>query len=946
MKMPDVLELLHPAVVRLWRERGFGEPTPPQREAIPHVLAGENVLIIAPTGSGKTEAALLPVLSRMLESREPGIRLLYITPLRTLNRDILSRVEWWALKLGFRVAVRHGDTPASERRVQALEPPDVLITTPESLQLLLVGRRLRGHLAQVKWVIVDEVHEVADSKRGVQLSLLMERLKRVAGRVQVVGLSATVGNPEEVAKLLVGAGGSCRIVNVPAHKRVRVSVEWPDEAPGDRELAERVLAPPEVAARLRFIRELVESRRSTLIFSNTRPTAEMLASRFKLWDERIPIYVHHGSLSRAERVRVEEKLRRGEVKGVVCTSSMELGIDIGHVDLVVQYNSPREVRRLLQRVGRAGHSLDRVSEGVVVVGGSDDALESVVLKSRLERGLVEPSEIPPKPYDVLAHELVGLALSEPLELGEAYALVTCAEPYKDLTREEFDRVVEFMRGIGLLRVAGGRLRPAGRRSYDYYFGALSTIPEVSQYVVVDRRSGEPVGVLDDYFVAEYCEVGARFIMAGRPWEVVALGEDRVYVEPVDDYESAVPSWVGEEIPVPFEVAQEVGRLRGLAGEAASKGVPLRELAERLASEYGVSPRLLEKALAPAYEMASRGLPVPSDRLVVVEEVGGGIVVVHAHFGNRVNRALGRFLAYRLARRLGLPAFSSEKPYRIVLRCEGLTAEEVAAALGGVDGELFTRYLRSAVEESRGFRWRLQQVARRMGVVAPGARLTRGDLERLAAALKGTPAYEEALKEVLLRDMDAERALQVLSRIRSGEIGVAVVKGPTPLTLEAERSLREGLEPALPERRDLLSYALFKVRVLQSFASFLCLECGSVFELPVVDVSSDLACPSCGSDRLAFDAIPEEEMVALAERCRRRKCRRLELSARLFERYRDLAVLARAAGFSFREAARVLAKHAGGREELLKLLWLERRERLRERLAQPASRAPPPRRPAR
>ena len=937
------MELLHPAVRRLWRERGFGEPTPPQREAIPHVLAGENVLIVAPTGSGKTEAALLPIFSRMLESPEPGVRLLYVTPLRTLNRDILSRVEWWALKLGFRVAVRHGDTPASERRVQALEPPDVLITTPETLQLLLVGRKLRGHVARVKWVVVDEVHEVADSKRGVQLSLLMERLKRLAGRIQIVGLSATVGNPEEVARLLVGAGGSCRVVYVPAHKRVKVAVEWPDAAPEDGELAERVLAPPEVAARLRFIRELVESRRATLIFSNTRPTAEMLASRFKLWDERIPIYVHHGSLSRAERVRIEEKLRRGEVKGVVCTSSMELGIDIGHVDLVVQYNSPREVRRLLQRVGRAGHSLDRVSEGVVVVGGSDDALESVVLKSRLERGLVEPSEIPPKPYDVLAHELVGLALSESPEPGEAYALVTGAEPYRDLTREEFDRVVEFLREIGLLRAAGGRLRPAGRRSFDYYFGVLSTIPEVEQYTVVDRSGGEPIGVLDDYFVAEYCEVGARFIMAGRPWEVVALGEDRVYVEPVDDFESAVPSWVGEEIPVPFEVAQEVGRLRGLAGEAASRGVPLRELAERLAGEYGVSPRLFEKALEPVYEMARRGDPVPSDKLVVVEEAGSGVVVVHAHFGNRVNRALGRYLAYRLARRLGLPAFSSEKPYRIVLRCEGLTAEEVEAVLRETDGETFLKHLRAAVEESRGFRWRLQQVARRMGVVEPGARLTRGDLDRLAAALKGTPAYEEAVREVLVKDMDVERALEVVSALRRGEVGVARARGPTPLTLEAERSLREGLEPALPERRELLSYALFKVKVLQAAASFLCTECGATFEVPVVDVAPDLACPSCGSDRLAFDAVPEEELAALAERCRRagKGCRRLKLSAQLFERYRDLAVLARAAGFSFREAASLLAEHSGGREALLKLLWLKRKEKLKARLAGPqASRARP------
>lgn len=931
--------MLHPAVRRLWFERGFKEPTPPQREAIPLVLAGENVLICAPTGSGKTEAALLPVLSRMLEEEAPGVRLLYVTPLRTLNRDILSRVEWWALKLGFRVSVRHGDTPASERRVQALEAPDMLITTPESMQLLLAGKRLKAQLVNVKWVIVDEVHEVADSKRGVQLSLLMERLKKVAGRVQVVGLSATVGNPEEVAKLLVGSEGSCRIVRVSAHKLVKVSVEWPEVRGEDYELAEKVLTAPEVAARVRRIMDLVLSRRSTLIFSNTRPTAEMLASRFKLWDERAPIYVHHGSLSRAERVRIEEMLRRGEIRGVVCTSSMELGIDIGHVDLVVQYNSPREVRRLLQRVGRAGHSLERVSEGVVIVGGSDDALESVVLKRRLEQGLIEPSEIPRKPYDVLAHELVGLAISESPEIGEAYALVRGAEPYRDLSEEELERVVGFLRDLGLLRLVGSRLRPAGRRSYDYYFGALSTIPEVRQYIVVDKSRGEPVGVLDDYFVAEYCEVGARFIMAGRPWEVVSLTEDVVYVAPVDDFESAVPSWVGEEIPVPFEVALEVGRIRGLAADEASRGASLADLAEKLGASYGVSSSLFERALAPIYEQVRRGLPVPSDRLIVVEDAGGGIIVVHAHFGNRVNRALGKYLAYRLARRLGLPAYSSEKPYRIVLRCETVTAGEVADILAEADGEVFLRNLRAAVEESRAFRWRLQQVARRMGVVAPGARLSRGDLERLSAALKGTPAYDEAMREVLYRDMDVDGALAVISRIRSGEIRVEVARGPSPLTLESERSLREGLEPSLPERRELLSFALFKVRLMQSFASFYCMECGSVFELPIVDVTSGLTCPSCGSGKLAFDAVPEEEMFKIVEKCRRKKrCRKLALSSRLFEMHGEAAVLARAAGFSFREAASLLRGFSGGRESLFSLLWLKHREKVKLRLAQAASRA--------
>ena len=921
---------------RLWRERGFEEPTPPQEKAIPLILSGENVLIAAPTGSGKTEAAFLPILSMMLEVREPGIKLLYVTPLRTLNRDILSRLEWWTLRLGLRIAFRHGDTSRSERRIQALAPPDVMVTTPETLQLLIVGRRLREHLRALRWVIVDEVHEVADSKRGAQLSLLMEKVRMLASREpQVIGLSATIGNPEEVAKLLVGVGRRCKVVYVPAHKRIEVTVAWPDVRKDDVELAQALLVSPEVAARLRFIRGLVGRYRSTLIFSNTRPTAEMLASRFKLWDERFPIYVHHGSLSQPERVRVEEMLRRGEIRGVVCTSSMELGIDIGHVDFVVQYNSPREVRRLIQRVGRSGHSLRRVSRGVIVVGCSDDALESIVLKRRLEGGLIEPSRPPPKPLDVLAHELVGYAIAWGGSLEEFYERARRAEPFKDLSFDELVEVARFMEELGLLRVLEGRLRPGGRRSYDYFYGTLSTIPEVKQYYVVERESGDLVGLLDDYFVSEYCEPGARFIMAGRPWEVISLTEEVVYVSPADDYESAVPSWVGEEIPVPFEVAQEVGRLRGLAAEEARRGAPLPEAAKKIAETYGVDPGVVEKAFKPVYDAVSRGFPVPSDKLIVAEDAGD-VVVVHAHFGNRVNRALGKYLSYRAARRLGIPAYASEKPYRIVIRCEGLEAGEVAEMLAGVSEEEFMRYIRAAVEDSRAFRWRLQQVARRMGVIAPGARLTVGDVEKLVAALKGTPAYTEALKEVMYRDMDVEGALRVVAWLRRGLLRVVVSKGPSPLTLEAIKSLRAGLEPTAPERRELVSYVLFKVKLLQSFISFCCTECGAVFTLPLAEVGLGTLCPYCGSDSLAFDTVTEEEMTTRASRClkskRGRGCRSFWASVRLFQKYREAAVLARAAGFSFREISELLSGYSGSRDSLLRLLWARRREKLQARLA--------------
>ncbi|RLG37308.1 MAG: hypothetical protein DRO01_07275, partial [Thermoproteota archaeon] len=345
------------------------KPTEPQERAIPILMRGENVLLIAPTGTGKTEAALLPMLARLMDDpRGEGIRLLYVTPLRALNRDLMLRISWWASRLDLTVGVRHGDTPQIERRAQLARPPDILVTTPETLQILLVARKFRRHLASVKYLIVDEVHELAESKRGAQLALALERLKVLAGRhPQIAGLSATVGSPEEVARFLAGSSPMPHVVYVSAAKRMEISIEYPKPTPVDEKLAGRLYVPPEVAARLRRIRELIEGARTTLIFTNTRSMAEVLGSRLRMWDSSLAMGVHHGSLAAKARITAERALREGRVRSLVSTSSLELGIDVGHVDLVIQYMSPRQAPRLVQRVGRSGHRVGEVSRGVVIV---------------------------------------------------------------------------------------------------------------------------------------------------------------------------------------------------------------------------------------------------------------------------------------------------------------------------------------------------------------------------------------------------------------------------------------------------------------------------------------------------------------------------------------------------------------------------------------------------
>ncbi|MEM2926120.1 MAG: DEAD/DEAH box helicase [Candidatus Bathyarchaeia archaeon] len=908
----DVFSLLSRPVRMIVQKRGFESATGPQAAAIPLISEGKNVLLIAPTGTGKTEAAFLPILDLLLKAQEklPGIKVLYITPLRALNRDMLERLEWWCKQLDVRIAVRHGDTETRERGFQARSPPDLLITTPETLQAILPGRVMRRHLRSVRWVIVDECHELAEDKRGSQLTLALERLRWITGQdFQVVGLSATIGTPERVAKFLVGVRGSVEIVRVPVARNMEFKVLYPEPAPEDYELAAKLYTHPEVAARLRIMRDLIEKHSSVLLFTNTRPIAEVLASRFKIWDVNFPVSIHHGSLAKPARVSAERGLKNGELRGLVCTSSLELGIDVGSIDLCIQYMSPRQVTRLLQRVGRSGHRIGRTAKGIIITMDSDDTLEAMVIARRAKREELEPIKIPEHPYDALCHQIAGLlAQKGRWYLEEVLQLFGNAYPYEGLRKEELEKVLHYMHSR-YPRLAWYSpqdqviLRPMRTKQlYEYYFEKLSMIPEEKQYLVIDETSETPVGILDEAFVAEYGEPGTKFILRGSPYKILNILGDRIYVKPIDDPTGAIPSWIGEEIPVPYEVAMEVGRIRRCVAEHIKGKRGLEDILSKLGRLYPIDKEDLARALRETVAQAEAKLPVPSDRLITIEE-WQGYIIIHAHFGSLVNRTLARLIGHVLSERIGYTIGVQQDPYRIIIEVGGRASpKDVERILKELPSMPIEELAIAATTKTGLFKRRLVHVARRFGALKRSADFSRVSLSQLQKSFEGTVIYEEAIKETLRTDMDLEATLEALKAIQRGRIKIKVIEtggNPTPIAnIGIERIARKSdLIPPEKMRRVLIESA--KVRLLSEVRTFVCMNClAYVKTMRIMDLSPKPLCPNCGSQALGIFSETEEGARKILEKMEKnlsskekRILSRAQESAKLIEAYGLPAALA-------------------------------------------------------
>ncbi|MGC8676179.1 MAG: DEAD/DEAH box helicase [Candidatus Micrarchaeia archaeon] len=813
----------------------YGGFTDIQREAIPAVAEGGNCLIIAPTGSGKTEAAVLPVIQKLYDEKEKqgkleGIKAIYITPLRALNRDLLKRLKWLSEETGIEIAVRHGDTPQSERQMQAAHPPAVLITTPESVQNLFLSQRLRHSLSNVEAVIVDEVHELFMNKRGAQLAIALERLAELSRNFQRIGISATVGNIDEV-KGWLSAGAACKVVESTRAKALDITIEMPLKPKREMNRFREKLGINETAlARIERIAEIVRSSKSVLVFANTRQIVESLGNKLIYFDKQEPfggIGVHHSSLDKNERISVENAFKEGALKSIIATSSLELGIDIGSVDYVIQYGSPKQATRLVQRVGRGGHRERAVARGSIIVANAVDALESVAILQQAKSGALEKQHMQRYAKDVLINQLCAMSLEySRIRLEKAYAIVARAAPYASMSIDEFKKIAAFAAEQRLIRLANGDISQSAR-TRAYFYANISVIPEIAKYMVKDVVTNKTIGSLDESFVSNYLDEGTTFITKGMPWKVVSIENNTVQAEQSADVEAAIPDWEGEDIPVTKATAEKVFELMQ-HGVAEQKNL-------MDSSAYATIEAFVKKQAK---------FFAPSQKKLVIEN-GDNFSIIYMPLGKLANELIARLLSRAVSLSYSRQASVSATPYAVFVKYQNFAALPDIARFFKLGGLLQLMNSDAYITDSDIFRYRLVQAAKLSGVVDKKATITRSGAQKLANFYADTPVFEEAKRDLLQNYFDTETAVAFLNDVKNGKVKVEVENGISPFGEELLKA-NYAYGELLVETRSEDEINAFEKEIVGKKAELFCTYCGFVFEQEIKGSDYRILCSRCKS----------------------------------------------------------------------------------------------------
>ncbi|MEK6932905.1 MAG: ATP-dependent helicase [Nanoarchaeota archaeon] len=807
-KDEDIFDVLHPIVIT-WFKNKFKTFSDPQKYAVLPIHNRENVLVSAVTGSGKTLTGFMAILNELItladsDKLENKVYCIYTSPLKALVNDInvnleqpLKEMEELAKKkFKIKIGVRTGDTTASEKQKMLKETPHILVTTPESLALILTSPKFRDKLKDVRYLIIDEVHSLAENKRGVYLSISIERLHELAGEFTKIGLSATAEPIEEIAKFVVGNNRECKIAKIDSTKKMDLKVLCP--------LPDLINTTFEEThnAMYDIMHKLIQDHKTTLIFTNTRSATERVVHYLK---EKFPkhytenIGAHHGSLSKEHRWNIEKRMREGELKAIVCSTSLELGIDIGYIDLVIMLGSPKSVARASQRVGRSGHRLHDVIKGRIIVLDRDDLIESsVMLKNVLERN-IDKIHIPRNCLDVLAQQIYGIAISDQIHIDSLLKLIKRSYCYRDLSKEDFNEVIKYLTGFySTLEDRNvyakiwydeetGMIGKKGKLARVIYMTNIGTIPDETFITV--KIGEQSIGHLDENFL-EKMKRGDVFTLGGNTYEFQFSRGMVAQVKASPGRTPTIPNWVSEMLPLSFDLALEIGKFRRLM-EEKFKNKTKKEIIEFIDSYLYVDKNAALAIYNYFNEQYLYLKEIPNDKKILIEhynEDNKKYVIFHALFGRRVNDCLSRAIAYAIGKlqhkdvEIGINDngffLSYEGNAQVLQAFKLLKSEKIRLLLELAikDSEIFKRRFRHCATRSLMILREYKGRKKRVGRQQVSSMLLISALRRISEDFS---ILKEAKREVLEDLMDIENTTKVLKQIEDNEIKIKEVNTSIP-----------------------------------------------------------------------------------------------------------------------------------------------------------------------
>ncbi|BDB97616.1 DEAD/DEAH box helicase [Saccharolobus caldissimus] len=898
-------------LVRL-KKAGYDNLTPIQKIAIPKILSGKNVLIIAPTGYGKTEAAILPIFYKIFKDRPNKISTLYITPLRALNRDLESRLKKLGMEFEINVKVRHGDSSEKERKEVIENPPDVLIVTPETLLYLILNEKFREYFKNLKWIIIDELQEMLDEKRGIELSVVIQRIKRISkNKVQLIGVSATIGDVD-VAKRYLDKQGDVDVAIINSEKDMKIEIIIPNIDKMHIDLALKFDLKPETISRLEKLNEIIENNKPIIIFTNTRETNEFLSSELSnIYG--LKVASHHGSLSREIRIKSEGEFKKGNIDAIIATSSLELGIDIGKINLVVQYMSPRQVIRLIQRVGRSGHMIGKISKGYIIpTDDIFDILECKAIVELLRNGYLEKPLIQKNPLDVAAHQIAGMVLEGYRNPKEILNILRESFYFETLTEELFEEILELLESAKIIKKAdNGHLLPGGRIWKYYYY--TNMIPDsVRSFMVIDYSTNTKIGKLDEEFVAGLDE-DSVFILGGKLWKIISIENDKIYVERAELKSGILPSWFGESIPVEKEVAKKV---YNYISNYFKEGY----------SEH------LDNNIAEILERYKRkGYPELTQNSILIEIIKNDLIIIHSPFGSRGNNTLGTLFSFLLSKEKGMRTTFRADPYHIVvasvLPLSKKDVENTIKSILSISKNELIEIIRNEIKESPSFKWKLLVEVKRFGMIDPDKEVEL--TSPIIKAYNNTIVGEEATNELLVKNYDVE----IFDELKRYEWKVIEVYEPSPL---AKVFLDKILNfDNSPEDKPLL-IEVYKKKLESKEVKLICIVCGWSGNYTIIN--SPNRCPKCSSVFLAAVNIDDEKSLKIVREAirggklrgpERKQLEMLKNIASLFSTYGKYALIALASnGIGPSNLGKVLSKLSEGEDKFYLAIMEEERKFIR------------------